>query len=207
VLTHGAAAPRRERCARSGARSTTKALGSRRTGKPGRSRHHRRRPDRSSCRSARCGAAAVLATRVQREACIHWMSAEQAIGRRFGTDSVVPAAATGGVRDRRRARVKAAPADEAWAVHRWWRREAPAPEAAGRGSHGERESDAGVERAVDGSIEAGRANSPAILPDSPNRANGRGPGQGHSRLIERCSDRVMRANDDATLENGPRARC
>jgi len=117
---------------------TTEARGARRPGQPGRLRHDGRRPDRCSCRAARCGRVVVSVAWVNTR---RWSQDER-------PEKLPVGSGTGGwcPRDdegRQRSvmwKVKAAPADEARVVRHSRCREAPTLEVLQRGFRGRCES-------------------------------------------------------------------
>jgi len=133
VLTHMAVAPKRERCA--GLRSAFQQESTarfRRPGQPGRS-VTRRKASRWFAAAPRKGSVeGYLGHAGERKARIARCTPSQ-LPAGSGTGEAVPAAATRGVRDRRRHEVKAAPAQEARAVRHEKHREVLVPEALGRG--------------------------------------------------------------------------
>jgi len=107
--------------------SVTKARTFPRPGRPGRSRHDGRRPDQRPRHSARKGAAAVSVARVNaRERYVERRGTGRSFPPVLESGEAVPAMTTRDVRDWRMSTVKAAPADEARAVHRTRRSDAPA---------------------------------------------------------------------------------
>lgn len=206
MLTHEAAAPGRERCA--GLRGAFNHEGARSSGGRGNP------VDRDTTEGV------PIVARVVPQGAARWrsrprgstrgahrkVSVEQA-SRRDWNRQAVPATATRGVRDWRRARQRLLqPTRRGRSVTRGAARCRPLK----RCTWGYAVDAKATPRSSEpwtGRSKLACANSSAILPDSPNRANGRGPGRGRSRRTERCSDRVMCTHDDATPETGPRDRC